>query len=165
MKKWQRRMRGAVGMGLTWAAAWALTGVLIGVASKLLPGLPWDSFFEFFDAPLPALAIPGFLGGVLFSIVLGIAARRRRFDELSLPRFAAWGAVGGLLLSLVPAALVAVGLATLGRPDLGLWQITATISGPLILLSAASAAGSLMLARRTEERQLLGRGGTGRNQL
>lgn len=165
MKKWQRRMRGAVGMGLTWAAAWALTGVLIGVASKLLPGLPWDSFFEFFDAPLPALAIPGFLGGVLFSIVLGIAARRRRFDELSLPRFAAWGAVGGLLLSLVPAALVAVGLATLGRPDLGLWQITATISGPLILLSAASAAGSLMLARRTEEPQLLERGGTGRNQL
>lgn len=155
MATWLRRLRGAVGMGLTWAAGWALAGVLIGVASRLLPGLPWETFFEVFDAPLPALAIPGFLGGALFSTVLGIAGRRRRFDELSLPRFAAWGAVGGLLLSLVPAAMVAVGLASLGRPDLGLWQITATISGPLTLLSAVSASGSLVLARMAEDRASL----------
>ena len=30
MKKWLRRIRGAVGMGLTWAAAWAPVGVLMG---------------------------------------------------------------------------------------------------------------------------------------
>jgi len=30
------------------------------------------------------------VGGALFSTVLGIAGRRRRFDELSLPRCAAW---------------------------------------------------------------------------
>ena len=65
MRNWQRRIRGAVGMGLTWAAGWALVGVLIGVTSRLLPGLPWDALFEVFDAPLPALAIPGFIGGAL----------------------------------------------------------------------------------------------------
>jgi hypothetical protein len=147
-------------MGLIWAAGWALVGVLIGVTSKVLPGLPfWDAFFDLFDAPLPALAIPGFVGGVLFAMVLGIAGRRRRFEELSLPRFAAWGALGGLLLSLVPAALVAVGLASLGRPDLGLWQITAAISAPLILLSAVSASVSLLLARKAESRDLLEAGG------
>jgi hypothetical protein len=59
---------------------------------------------------LPALAVPGFVGGACFSVVLGIAGRRRRFEDLSLSRFAAWGALGGLLLSLVPAAMVAVGL-------------------------------------------------------
>ena len=155
MNKWLRRIRGAVGMGLTWAAGWALAGVLIGVTSKLLPGLPWDSFFEVFDAPLPALAIPGFFGGVFFSMVLGIAGRRRRFSELSLPRFAAWGAVGGLLLTLFPFALVAVGLASREGSDLGAWQIIATISGPFILLSAVSAAGSLMLARMVEGRELV----------
>jgi hypothetical protein len=153
MKKGLRRIRGSVGMGLTWAAGWALVGLLIGVSSKLLPGLPWDSFFAVFDAPLPALAVPGFVGGVLFSVVLGIAGRRRRFDELSLPRFATWGAVGGLLLSLVPIALVAVGLATPGA-DVNLWQTTAVVGGPFILLSAVSAAGSLMLARRAEDRKL-----------
>jgi len=110
---------------------------------------------------LPALAIPGFVGGVLFAVVLGTAGRRRRFEELSLPRFAAWGAVGGLLLSLVPAALVAVGLASLERSDLGLWQITAVISAPLILLSAVSASVSLLLARRAESRELLEAGEDG----
>lgn len=149
-----RRIRGAVGMGLTWAAGWAVAGMLIGVASKLLPGLPWDSFFDVFDAPLPAMAIPGFFGGVLFSIVLGIAARRRKFDELSVPRFAAWGAVGGLLLSLLPTALMAVGLATPG-PGVDIVKSTAVVGVPFILLSAASAAGSLMLARKAEGRESL----------
>jgi hypothetical protein len=154
MNQWQRRIRGAIGMGLTWAAGWALVGLLIGVTSTLLPGVPWDAFFEVFDAPLPALAIPGFCGGVLFSMVLGIAGRRRRFEELSLPRFAAWGAVGGLMLSLLPAALVGVGLATMTRPSAGVWQLTAAIVVPLTLLSAVSASGSLLLARTAERRAL-----------
>jgi hypothetical protein len=142
-------------MGMTWAAGWALVGVLVGVASMLLPGLPWDAFFEVFDAPLPALAVPGFVGGVLFSAVLGIAGRRRRFDELSLPRFAAWGAVGGLLLSLVPDTLCAVGLASRGpEPTFGPWELALVIGGPLMLLSAVSAAGSLALARVAERREL-----------
>jgi len=134
-------------MGLTWAAGWALVGVLIGVTSRLLPGLPWSRFFEVFDAPLPALAIPGFVGGVLFSVVLGIAVRRRRFDELSLPGFAVLGAVGGLLLSLVPAALAAVGLLSGTPPNGELWRVTAAISVPFMLLSAVSASASLAMAR------------------
>ncbi|HET7322287.1 MAG TPA: hypothetical protein VFI96_07330 [Longimicrobiaceae bacterium] len=147
MKEWLRRIRGALGTGLTWAVGWAVAGVLIGVASVLLPWLPWHYFFEVFDAPLPALAVPGFFGGVLFSVVLGIAGRRRRFADLSILQMAAWGAVGGVLLGLVPAAMVLVGLATIGSGGLGLWQLTAVICGPLALLSAASASGSLALAR------------------
>ena len=59
MKTWLRRIRGAVGMGLTWAVGWALVGVLIGVSIEFL-GLPLGWFIEVFDAPLPALAVPGF---------------------------------------------------------------------------------------------------------
>lgn len=153
---WFRRIRGAVGMGVTWAIGWALFGILIGVTSKILPGLPWDSFFNVFDAPLPALAVPGFFGGVLFSIVLGVAGRHRKFSELSLRRFAAWGAVGGLMLALVPDAMVVAGLATIG-PKFGVGQLTALIAAPLTILCAASASGSLLLARRAEDRALLGR--------
>ena len=150
MRKLLKRFRGAIGMGLTWAAGWAVFGILIGVASMLTPSLPfWDPFFEIFDAPLPALAVPGFIGGALFSIVLGIAGRHRRFDELSVSRFAAWGAVGGFLLSILPATMNAVGLAELGGDDSrGIWQLTATIAIPLTLLCAASAAGSLLIARK-----------------
>jgi hypothetical protein len=150
MQKWPIRMRGAVGMGLTWAAEWVLAGLMIGVGSKLLPGLPWHWFFDNFDAPLPALAIPGFFGGIFFSIVLGIAGHRRRFHELSLPVFAAWGALGGLLLTLFPLALAAVGLATL---NVSPWRIIAGFGGPFMLLGAASAAISLTLARRSADRE------------
>ena len=156
MSKWMRRVRGAIGMGLVWAAGWAVGGLLIGMSSLLLPGLPWDSFFRVFDAPLPAMAIPGFFAGVFFSIVLGIAGHGRKFSELSVPRFAAWGAVGGLLLILFPFALVAVGLASREGSDLGAWQIIAAIGPPFILLSALSASGSLVLARRAENRASLG---------
>jgi hypothetical protein len=144
MKTWLRPIRGAVGMGLTWAAGWALVGVLIGLSTFL--GLPMGWFLEVFDAPLPALAIPGFFAGAVFSTVLGIAGRRRRFDELSLPRFAALGAVGGLLLSLVPVAAIGTGAASAAG---------AVVIGTLTLLSAVSASGSLMLARMPEERELL----------
>jgi hypothetical protein len=152
-----RRLRGALGMGVVWAVAWACLGVLLGVTSRLLPGLPWGRFFEVFDAPLPALAIPGFIGGVLFSLVLGVAGRGRRFDELSVPKFAAWGLAGGLLLSLVPAFLAGVGLAQLAEGAAhGAWSLTAVIAAPLMLLSAASAAGSLMIARAGEGRAAIG---------
>jgi hypothetical protein len=156
VNKWVKRLRGAVGMGLTWAAGWAAFGILIGVTSKLLPGLPWwDAFFAVFDAPLPAFAVPGFVGGAIFSVVLGVAGRHRRFHELSLRRFTAWGALGGLMLSLVPATLVAVGLGTPRGGWVGLWQFTGAIIGPLTILSAASAAGSLMLARKAEDARSL----------
>lgn len=132
--------------------------MLIGVTSRLLPGLPWDAFFEFFDAPLPALAIPGFIGGVLFSMVLAVAGRHRRFEELSLPRFAAWGALGGILLSLVPDALVALGLATLSGTGPGQWELAAVLVGPLTVMCALSASGSLLLARKGEHQARLAGG-------
>jgi len=144
MKTWLRRIRGAVGMGLTWAVGWALTGVLIGGLWSL--GVPMEWFVEVFDAPLPALAVPGFFCGAAFSTVLGIAGRRRRFDELSLPRFTAWGAVGGLLLSLIPLSAVGEGLGG---------ATVAVAVGTLTLLSAGSAAGALMMARIAEDRDLL----------
>ena len=147
MTTWLKRLRGAVGMGMVWAVAWAIAGVLIGVTSVLLPGLPWNTFFDVFDAPLPALAIPGFVGGAIFSLVLGVVRRRHRFEELSVPRFAAWGALGGLLLSLVPATAVALGVLDPTGAKHDLWYETAVIGGPFIVLSALSAAGSLMVAR------------------
>jgi hypothetical protein len=152
MMKWPKRIRAAIGMGLTWAAAWAVGGILIGVASNVLPGLPWDAFFDVFDAPLPALAVPGFFGGAIFSIVLGIAGRRRKFNELSLARLAAWGALGGVLLTLLPAALVGVGLASAEGAKHSIWYATGVMILPLTLFSTLSAAGSLILARKAAVR-------------
>lgn len=152
MTSWLRRIRGAVGMGLTWAVGWAVGGIAIGVASILTPFLPWDYFFQVFDAPLPAFAVPGFVAGAFFSLVLGIAGRHHRFEELSLKKFAAWGALGGLLLILFPFALVAVGLASRGGSPISTAQIIAAIGAPFILFSVASATATLWLARRAARR-------------
>ena len=146
MTSWMRRIRGALGMGLTWAFAWAVGGLLIGVASFVV-SLDW--FFRVFDAPLPALAIPGFFAGAFFSIVLGIAARKRPFSKLSMPLFVAWGALGGVMLTLFPPLLVLLGLAT-PAPDGRFEQAVAIVAGPFILFSAACAAATLAIARRAE---------------
>ena len=47
------------------------------------------------------LAIPGFLSGLIFSGVLSMTEGRWRFEDLSLPRVGAWGAVAGALIILV----------------------------------------------------------------
>jgi hypothetical protein len=147
INRWLRRARGVIGMGATWAVAWALFGIGVGVTSLLTPFLPWDAFFRVYDAPLPTLAIPGFIGGCLFSVVVMVAERHRRVEELSMARVAGWGGLGGFLVSLLPAALVNGDLGT-AAVGVGILPLTAMIAVPLTLVSAGSAALSLKLARR-----------------
>ncbi len=144
MTKWLKRIRGAVGMGLTWALVWAPVAVLIGFAID--PDGSMDEMWPVIGA------YPGFLGGVVFSVVLAIAARRRSLDELSLPRVAAWGAFAGLLVGSLPFL---IGESTSEIPA---WMLAVVVIGSITGLSAASAAGSLALARMGERRALAGAG-------
>lgn len=151
MKTWLRRIRGALGMGLTWALTGFLAGMCIELIHNVWPN-PVGSAVDIWPA---ALAYPGFFGGVAFSTVLGIAGRRRRFDELSLSGVAVWGAVGGLLVSLLPAAMVAIGWAA---PNVPMGKITLALLGPFAVGGAIAASASLALARMAEDRELLDRG-------
>jgi hypothetical protein len=103
---WLKRVRGALGLGVVWAGGGAVIGGLVELALNLFPSLP----LHFIDIWPAALAVPGFLGGVLFAAVLRIAAGRRRFDELSLPLFTLLGAVVGGLLGELMVSLGAVAL-------------------------------------------------------
>ena len=136
MKKWLRRIRGAVGMGLTWAVAWSGVGVILGLVVGGAPDVAYSVFF----------AVYGFLAGATFSGVLGMAGRRSRFDQMSLPRFAAWGALAGLLLS----ALSVFVLST--EPMFVLANVV--FLSVVTLLAAGSAAGSLALAGNAVGRSL-----------
>ncbi len=133
MRKWLRRVRGAIGMGLTWAAAWFAVGFvprwILGIES---------------DLPFPLLfGALGFIAGVTFSGLLVLTEGRRRFDQMSLPRFAGWGAVGGLLLSALFVRGAALG-----------WAALLAIPTTFALASAVCAAGSLAVARRAARREL-----------
>lgn len=128
MEKWRRRIRGAIGMGLTWAFAWFGAGMVL----LLIVGP------DAADVPFPlGFGMLGFFAGTAFSGVLGLAEGRRSFDQMSLPRFAGWGALGGLLFAGVFVLLAGIGAQGL------------LILGPVFAgASAACAAGSLALARR-----------------
>lgn len=140
MTTWGRRIRGAIGMGLIWAAAWSAAGALLA----RVPG--FDS-----DLPFPLLFAPlGFASGIIFSGILVGIEGRRGFDRTSLSRFAGWGAASGLLLSALPVVGAALG----GR---SMWGEFLVFGPPLAIASAVCAAGSLAVARRAERRALPGR--------
>lgn len=137
MKKWLRIIRGAIGLGLTWAVGCTLVGMLgVVVFYTLFPHAP-----DVVDIWIPVFAYPGFFGGVIFSVILRIAESGRRFDEVSLPRIAAWGAVAGLLLGMLPFAL--------GTPnaEYPLWLLVAGIIAYTTLLCTVAAVGSALLFR------------------
>jgi uncharacterized membrane protein YdcZ (DUF606 family) len=120
-------------MGVTWAAALFVVGFV-----------PRWVFGFYADLPFPILfGALGFIAGVIFSGLLVLTEGRRRFDEMSLPRFAAWGATGGLLLSALFVRGAALG-----------WDEVLAISTTFAVASAACAAGSLAVARRAVRREL-----------
>jgi predicted Kef-type K+ transport protein len=129
-------------MGLTWGAAWFGAGTLLA----RVPGFYSDLPFALLFAPL------GFVCGIIFCGILVAIEGRRRFDRMSLPRFALWGAVGGLLLS----GIFVVGAAL--REE-SLWGEFLVFGPALTMSSAVCAAGSLALARRAERRELPGPSG------
>ena len=133
MRKWLRRIRGAIGMGFTWAAAW----FAVGFVPRWVFGINGDLPFPLLFGGL------GFIAGVTFSGLLALSEGRRRFDQLTLPRFAAWGAMGGLLLSALFVRGTALG-----------WGEVLAISTTFGLASAACASGSLAVARRAVRRDL-----------
>ena len=66
LKKWLRRIRGAVGLGLTWAVGWGLVGFGIEIIHNIWPN-PLGSAVDVWPA---ALAYPAFLGGLVFVVQL-----------------------------------------------------------------------------------------------
>ena len=145
MGKWMRRIRGAIGMGLTWGVAWSI----VGMVPRWLFGFNTD-------APFPLIfGVLGFIAGVIFSGLVMLTEGRRGFDQLRLPRFAAWGAVGGFLLSAIFTRAASLG-----------WADAFMIAPTFAIAGAICASGSLALARRAERRELRdGRGDTTDAQL
>lgn len=139
MSMWLKRLRGAILMGLTWAVTWMPVGLLLGflVDPDGTMDEPW----------ILVGTLPGFLAGVIFSVVLGIAAARSRLEELSVKKVGGWGALAGLVIGSLPILLGDRG------PDAPRFlPIDLVIVGSITLLSAVSAAGSLVLARKSERR-------------
>ena len=133
VSKWLQRIRGAIGMGFAWAAVWSAAGFV-----------PCWVFGFNADAPFPLIfGVLGFIAGVTFSGLVVLTQGRRRLDQISLPRFAGWGAVGGLLLSAFFANMASLG-----------WQDVLAVAPTFALASAICASGSLAVARRALRQEM-----------
>ncbi len=129
-----RAIRGAVGIGLTWAVAWVMVGGLLSLALAPL-GITVDATLTW--------AILGLFSGSAFSVALGMAGRRNTFDEMSLRYFAVGGGLATLLI-----------YAYFGHwsfQSLEHWAWATSIG----LVGAGFASGSLAVARRATHEELL----------
>src|SRR5688500_14488674 len=114
MKKWMSGIRGAILMIAIWVIGW---GLGFGGIMELI-----DPDGKIQDVWPTLLAIPGLIGGVLFAGMLAFGESGRRFNEISLFKFALWGAVTGVVIGLLtipaevgdvsPGAAGMIGIAT-----------------------------------------------------
>lgn len=138
MRTLLRRIRGAIGVGATWAVAWGLVGTIPRWVLGIDGDVPFPLIFGF----------AGGIAGVVFAGILAAVEGRRRFDEMSVPRFAGLGAVGGSLLAIVIARVTGISLGE-----------TLLLVPAYAIASTVCASGSLMLARRPAQGSLVGDGG------
>ena len=135
MKEFLRRLRGIIGMGVTWA---------VGLAGLFtLAGLVFGGAF------VPGLALTGgFLGLVAgggFAVIMSITERRKRLRDLSLWRIALWGGIGG--------AVVAGATNLIGGSGGLIWPFV----GSVAVIGAIASTGTVAVAKRAD-RNRIGRG-------
>lgn len=133
-----RRIRCVISIGLAWAAAWGGAAAILVLGIVLVTGSRPDPPF-----PLMAGAF-GLVAGVAFAGLLGLVQGPDPTAQMSLPRSAACGAAAGFLL----ATMFILAVAMSGDPSF-LWNL-ATVGPAFAAAGAASGAGSLGLASRTE---------------
>jgi hypothetical protein len=130
-----RRLRGALGNALVWAAAWFIAAFPLTALAPVIFGTTPN--FTYFGAAMflaPTLAVIGFVSGGAFSLYLGIAGRDRRLDELK----PGWVALGtGITVGLLMAAFLIAFVTLGGFPvSVGPTIITASVFGGLAGLMA-----------------------------
>jgi hypothetical protein len=135
-----RRVRGALGLALTWAVTWAVAaglagGILSSIVLLLRGTIPPVGLL--IAAFALAGAISGFVSGAGFALLLTTSARRRTLDDLNPLHFGALGAIpaavfGWILFHQAGLTVIATGV------------------------GFVAATGSLILARRANDREIEG---------
>jgi hypothetical protein len=144
MKLFIRRLRGMIGMGVTWAVPWGIVGGLISVVQILLAvgtnPAPARVALQVFLTIGAFWAVWGFVWGVAFVALLSKVERNGTLETLKMRRVAAWGAIAGAL----PGLILVVAFFTARQVgSLADYAFVAATSS----LGAAFAAISLKLAR------------------
>lgn len=100
MNRLVRFLRGALGLGISYAVIWALFGLSVGFLVLALDPASIDQG----EDPITLAGIlgtVGFVTGAVFAMVLAYAERQKNVSDLSLWRMAFWGGLAGLAMPLL----------------------------------------------------------------
>lgn len=151
MSGWKRIVRGMIGTGVVFGAVTGAATLVVGVAAMIFGNASLNDL-RFAGR----VGVAGFILGVGFSGMLALAARNRRFTELSVPKFAGIGAIAGLIYFLF-----------ISTNGIGVWSLETAIFNflLLVLMGSGAATATLLVARRAraglnapEELDALGEG-------
>ena len=147
-----RRIRGVFGMALTWGVAWAIGGFALGGVALVFVRSELPSDMLLIDLLIQATlrwGLFGALSGAAFAITAArLAGRGQSVESLSMENVTGWGVLGGAVLPVALAPLLAFAFPAAVGPVLEI----AAVGG---MLGAASAGASLRLARRSRTSQAL----------
>ena len=95
-----RKLRGMLGVGITWAVGWAIVMFIIGSIIGVVDPDAIDPGEEPWRLALMVSTV-GFISGSAFALIFSSAERRKSIRDLSVLRSAFWGALGGAALPLL----------------------------------------------------------------
>ena len=138
MKKLFQKLRGLLGVGLTWGTLWAGIGAGIGLVIGIVRPEVWAFRNPVFEWGL-GMGLYGLVSGVGFGALLTLREGRKTILDLSLRRVALWGVLGA---AAVPLLFGAAGFFEAGTTAVDVIQailVTASLGGTFAPASVAIA--------------------------
>lgn len=137
-----RRLRGLIGVGVTWGALWAGIGAGIGVVIGIVNPYAWRFTNPILEWAF-GMGVYGAVSGVGFGVLFSLKEGRKMLLDLSLKRVALWGLLGS---AAVPAVFAMLGWLPVGTPIVDIAQAM-LVTG---FLGGTFAPGAVGIARRAE---------------
>jgi len=137
-----RKVRGLLGVGLTWGGLWSAIGAGVGLVIAVIAPDAWRPGNPVLDWAI-GMGLYGTLSGVAFGGLLALLERRGDLFRISLRRATLWGIAGA---AMVPPLFGALGMFQVGTTTadiLAAILMTASLGGML-------APASIAVARRAE---------------
>ncbi len=144
MNRLVRRVRGLLGVGLTWGALWSAIGAGIGLVIGVFAPDVWGLTDRVFAWTI-GMGLYGLVSGVGFGSVLSLREGQKTIFEVSLRRAASWGVLGSAAVPLLFGALGTFEVGTTTAEVLGAILVTGILGGTF-------APGAIAIARKAELR-------------
>ncbi len=144
MNRLVRRLRGLLGVGVTWGTLWSVIGAGIGFVIGVISPEVWESTNPIIEWAI-GMGLYGLVSGIGFGSLLTLREGRKTILEIPLRRAAIWGVAGAAAVPLLFGALGTFEAGTTALDVLGAIIVTGVLGGTF-------APASIAVARRAELR-------------